>query len=88
MEPFFRTEIEDAGSCQAVATYKVTGFWTDRYITVYKNERRKWKEAKVEINWAAGGRDYDEVECDAEAARNFASALQDAAAFAKSIDLG
>ena len=83
---FTRTIEETNEDGCAVATYKVLGFWTDRYISIYHHKERPWKKECVDISWAAGGRDYTEVLLDSDAAMNFAAALKDACEFAKSLE--
>jgi C-terminal processing protease CtpA/Prc len=57
--------------------FKVHGYWSDDPITIYLSQDFFSTKAAVDltIRHSSGGRDTNEVECDAEAAKNFGLAM-------------
>ena len=67
-------------------TYKVHGFWSTRYVSIWQNRCYKtgnWREP--EISWSCGGRDVKEEPSDIVAAICLSQAIAHAAECAGSM---
>jgi hypothetical protein len=63
--------------------YHVHGYWLQMIVVRRYKSLVNFQWEQADISWSSGGRDREQLECDIEAAANFAAALQDAIEQAK-----